>query len=111
MSSDPPSKSEDEINEDSPSTLPTGMIPMGVTLATIPRCVHNGNPDLCGFCKADQELVERPELLVTMHREHEFGCPLFVNEKWTDIERRNYERIYGEGSGRTECTCKKEMER
>lgn len=97
------------MSSDPPPTLPTGMIPMGVIAP--PRCVHNGHPDLCGFCKADQELLEHPELLVTQQREHEFGCPLFVNEKWTDVERRNYERIYGEGSGRTECTCKKEKER
>lgn len=86
------------MSSDPPPTLPAGV--------SMPqRCVHNGNEATCVFCAADRELEEHPELLVSKNQPHEFGCPLFVNEKWTDAEHANYERIY---SGDGQCNCKKE---
>ncbi len=88
MSSDPPP----------PPTLPTGVsMPL--------RCVHGGHPDLCGYCKADDELAANPELAESKQRPHDFGCPLFVNEKWTEREHANYEHVYGDDG---KCNCKKE---
>ena len=89
-----------------PPTLPTGQIPAGDILP--PRCVHNAHPDMCPFCKADAELEANPELQVSKNRPHDFGCALYVNEDWDDFEHANYDRVYGAGSGRTTCTCKKE---
>jgi hypothetical protein len=78
-----------------PPTLPTGV--------SMPHtCHHGGNEETCPFCKADDELVTNPELAESKQRPHDFGCPLFINESWTDREHANYERIYGG----TNCTCK-----
>jgi hypothetical protein len=89
------------VSSDPPPTLPTGVsMPL--------RCGHGGHPDLCAFCKADDELVANPELAETKQRPHDFGCPLFINESWTSgWERENYVRIYG-GDGNCNCNCKKE---
>jgi hypothetical protein len=76
---------------------------MGVSMPL--RCVHNANPDLCPFCKIDDELVANPELERSEQRPHDFGCPLFVNESWTDAQHSNYERNYG---GNGECNCKRD---
>jgi len=84
-----------------------------VTLSP-PRCTHNAHPDMCPFCKTDQELEEHPELAAPKQRPHEFGCPLFESLSWSEVQRANYKRIYSGGSGGTEgteCTCKPEPEK
>jgi hypothetical protein len=89
---------EVDLVDDPPPTLPTGVV--------MPRmCVHNQNPDTCPGCEADRELEEHPELLISKQRPHDFGCPLFVNENWTEAQHVNYERVYDNGGG---CNCKKE---
>lgn len=85
------------MSTEPPPTLPTGVV--------MPRlCIHNQEESTCPGCATDRELEEHPEIAESKQRPHDFGCPLFVNESWTEREHANYERLYGEGG---KCNCKK----